>query len=252
MDKKTIFITGAANGIGRATAEKFIKEGWYVGLFDIDETNLKKLSKELGEENCCYKKCDITNVEEMQAAVKHFTDNTKGRMDVLFANAGIIVQGKFEEGGIEAYRRLVNVNSFGVTNTVYQALPALKKTKKSQVIVTSSSSGIFGIPSFAVYSSTKAYNCSMVEALGTEFAKYNISVCSIMPLFVQTKMMDDIEDKHKAFLTPEDIAKTVFKATKKTKKVHWLVGKNLGMMGFMKRILPTRAFQKFIKAYLKE
>lgn len=251
MEKKSVFITGAANGIGKAAAYQFIQNGWFVGLYDLDEEGLETLSNELGKENCCYKKTDITSEEDLKASVDQFLSFTNGRMDVLLANAGIIVQMPFDESTPKAYKKLIEVNSFGTVNTIMQSLTALKNTECSRIVITSSSSGMFGIPHFAVYSATKAFLKSITESLSTEFANYNIGVSSVMPLFVKTNMMNDIESKYKALLTPENIARVIYVAATKGKKRHYLVGKNLRLMDFLRRALPTKAFQKVLKIYLK-
>ena len=196
MNKKTVFITGAGNGIGKAAAKLFLEKGYFVGLYDIDEEALKVLQSELGD-NACYSYCDITSEESVKNALTHFAKHTDGKLNVLCANAGIVLNDKFEAFNLNQYKKLIDVNMFGTTNTILQALPYLKQTKNSGVIITSSSSGMFGIPKFAVYSSTKAYLKSLTESLSTEFKPYLIKVSSVMPLFVQTKMMDNIQNNYK-------------------------------------------------------
>lgn len=171
-------------------------------------------------------------------------------MDLLVANAGIIVQMPFESSNVAAYKRLIEVNAFGTVNTVYNAIPLLKTTKGARVVITSSSSAMYGIPNFAVYSSTKGFLRNFTEATNIELEKHGIWVNDIMPLFVQTKMMDKIEDKYKAELTSEMVAAAVYKASK-GKKIHYTVGKGLGLMKFMYRVLPTKWFKAILKMYLK-
>lgn len=251
MNNPTVFITGAASGIGLAAAKLFSSQGYYVGLYDIDEKGLIELNNELGQKNSCYSICDISDENSVKLAFLHFSKNTNNRLDVLLANAGIILQGKFEDFSAEQYKKLININAFGTTNTILQALHMLKTTKNSALVITSSSSGMFGIPTFAAYSSTKAYLKSLAESLATEFKPYKIKVANVMPLFVKTKMMNDIDSKHKANLTPEQIAKVIFKAATKSKKRHHLVGANLRAFDLLRRLLPTKAFERFIAWYLK-
>lgn len=249
MEKNTVLITGAASGIGRALAKKYIDLGWFVGMLDINEEPLEELAKEFGKKNCFYKACDITKEAALNLAIKEFGQVTKGKLDVLAANAGIIVQKPFEEGTQKAYKKLIEVNAFGTVNTIYAALPMLKETANARVVITSSSSAIFGIPDFAVYSSTKGFLRNLTEALNIELEKHDIWVSDVMPLFVQTNMMNDIEDKYQAELSPEEVAASIIKATKNT-KIHNIVGKGMYKTYMASKLMSIRGFKKTIKKYL--
>lgn len=250
MEKQTILITGAGSGIGMALARKYNKLGWFVGMLDVNEKGLEELKAEFGEENCYAKKADITKEKDVNEAVKEFSDLTGGKLNVLSANAGIIVQKPFDEGTQKAYKKLIDVNAFGTVNTVYAALPMLKETPGARVVITSSSSAMFGIPDFAVYSSTKGFLRNLTEALNIEFEKHDIWVNDVMPLFVQTNMMNDIQDKYVAELTSDDVADAIEGATK-NKKIHVLVGKGMKKMYFGKKLLSIKAFKNTIVKYLK-
>ncbi len=82
-DRKTIFITGAASGMGRATARLFAKKGWFVGIYDVNEQGLEALASEIGAENCHSRKLDVTDRSAYQAVLKEFDDTAGGRLDVL-------------------------------------------------------------------------------------------------------------------------------------------------------------------------
>lgn len=251
MERKSVFITGGANGIGKAAAELFAANGWFVGAYDIDEQGLINLQKVLGKNNLHYGVLDVTNETAVSTAMAEFAKLNQEKIDVVLSNAGIIVQQPFESSTVKAYKKLIDVNAFGMVNVIYAALPYLKNSKHGKVVITSSSSAIFGIPNFAVYSATKGFLRNLTEALSTEFAKYNIEVSSVMPLFVQTNMMDSIEKKYKAEITPQKVAALLYHASTKGKKRHYLIGKGLTLMKVMNRLLPTKLFQKIIKSYLK-
>ena len=95
--RKSIFITGGASGMGRETAKLFAGKGWFVGAFDVNESGLKTLEQELGSDNCLVRRLDVTSKPDFDAAVAAFSDETSGKMDVLFSNAGIGESGWFED-----------------------------------------------------------------------------------------------------------------------------------------------------------
>lgn len=251
MEKKTVFITGAASGIGRAAAQLFASKGFFVGACDVNEDALKSLKEELGE-NCMYAVCDVTSDADMKKALESFSKVTNGRLDVLVPNAGILVQKYFEEGTLNAYKRMMNVNSYGVVNTIFQALPMLKQSKPAKIVITSSASAVFGMPKFSVYSASKNFLRSLAESLSAELKKYKISVSTVVPLFVKTGMTKDQNEeqfKEKSTQTPRQIAKRIFKASN-SKKRHHYVGFNVKMLSFLERILPTRVMEWFLSKYL--
>ena len=110
---KSIFITGAASGIGRKTALLFANRGWFVGLFDIDKTGLGSLLVEIGEDNCCLKVMNVANVDRVGEAVETFVARTGGKMDVLFNSAGILRMGLNETISLEDQHLIVDINVKG-------------------------------------------------------------------------------------------------------------------------------------------
>src|SRR5690606_7864413 len=95
--RKSIFITGAASGMGLETTRLFHSKGWFVGGYDVNEAGLKALEKELGAENCIVAKLDVTDKKSYDAAVASFGKATGGKMDLLYNNAGIGRGGLFEQ-----------------------------------------------------------------------------------------------------------------------------------------------------------
>src|SRR6185503_1695842 len=153
--RKSIFITGAASGMGRETAKLFHGKGWFVGAYDVNTEGLATLAQEIGNDNCHTMRLDVTKKEDFDTAVKAFGEETDGKMDMLHSNAGIGESGWFEDIPFEAAMRVVQINFIGVIASIYAALPLLKNTKNSLVFITSSSSATYGMPRIAVYSATK-------------------------------------------------------------------------------------------------
>ena len=86
MNKKSIFITGAGRGIGKATAQLFSEKGWFVGLSDINQSEIEMLAQELGQDNCSTHKVDVRDISEIQKAITDFSNLTEGKLNVLFNN----------------------------------------------------------------------------------------------------------------------------------------------------------------------
>lgn len=225
---QAIFITGAASGIGRATAKLFAERGWLVGIYDVDDAGLESLEREVGKNQCVRGKLDVTNESQWQDAVAHFGQQTNGRMNALFNCAGILRMGHFEQLPPSESLKEVQVNLMGVIYGIYASLPLLEKTERACIVNMSSASAIYGTPELAVYSATKFAVRALTEALDLEFRKKNIRVTDIMPSYVATPMVHDQKHRAKSLKTvgvnhkAEHIAACAWAAVTGKKVVHHL------------------------------
>ncbi len=225
---KTIFITGAASGIGKATACLFLEKGWFVGLYDRDEKALADLAVQMNSKNLCYHAMDVTETQQVKDAVQHFSSFSDGKMDLLFNNAGILHMGFFEEIDLEKQIDTVQVNLTGVINCIHGALPLLRQTPDARIVNMSSASAVYGTPELAAYSATKCAIRGLTEALNLSFERLGIHVCDIMVPYVQTPLLDKPRQalsiqKLGVKLQPEDVAEFIWKASR-GRKVHWAMG----------------------------
>ena len=190
-----MFITGAAAGIGRATALTFARNGFTVGGYDIDEVGLKSLADEIDElgGKSVVGHLDVTDTDEMTRRVGEFAKAAGDRLDVLINNAGILLAGRFEEIEPAAHLKEIDINTKGVVNGLHAAFPYLRATPKSVVVNLASASAIYGQAELAVYSATKFFVRGITEALDIEWTRYGIRVIAIWPLYVQTAMTDHIK-----------------------------------------------------------
>jgi NAD(P)-dependent dehydrogenase (short-subunit alcohol dehydrogenase family) len=189
-DSKYIFITGAASGIGRATAIRFASEGWKVAAADLDKAGLGTLRSELGAERCSVYPLDVTNAEMFEAVIAEFADWSGGQLDVLYNNAGIGLSGYFEEIPLERSLDIINVNLIGVIHGIYAALPLLKETPNSLCFSTSSSAATYGAPSLAVYAATKFAVKGLTEALAVELSRHDVRVADVLPGLIDTPILN--------------------------------------------------------------
>lgn len=228
MTPSTIFITGAASGIGLETARLFSRKGWFVGITDIDGKGLAALAEEIGQDRCFAAVVDVTRPESVREAFDGFAGRTGGKLDVLFNNAGIARMGPFDEISLEAQLKIVDTNLKGVITVTYTALPLLKDTPGSRIISMASSSAVYGIPELAVYSATKHAICGLTEALDLELERYKIAVSDILAPYVRTPLVTGAERqaysvrKTGVNLVPEQVAALVWKAAHRH-KLHWRI-----------------------------
>ena len=228
--RRSVLITGAATGIGRAAARLFCGHGWFVGLADIDHAGSVVLADELGASNALALRLDVTNQDEWRDALANFFARC-GRLDALVNNAGILISGPFDANSLSRHHALVEVNIKGMLNGCYLAKPYLAKTTGSRIINLSSASAVYGQASLATYSATKFAIRGLTEALNIEWQEDGIRVMDIMPLFVQTGMITDMNapsiGRLGAHLKTEDVAKSIWAAATyqgRYGKVHWPVG----------------------------
>ncbi|MBA4367614.1 MAG: short-chain dehydrogenase, partial [Desulfobacterium sp.] len=116
--RKSIAITGAASGIGKATAEMFFSKGWYVGLFDINEKDLTSLFSKFDEKSACMRKMDVSDPESVKDVIHFFSEKTDGKMNVLFNCAGILQMGHHEKIPLKTQKKIVDVNLIGILNCI--------------------------------------------------------------------------------------------------------------------------------------
>ena len=230
--RKSIFITGAASGMGRATAVLFAKSGWFVGGYDIDKAGLDALSDEIGGQNGLFSTLDVTDAAAFEAAMAAFGEATGGTLDLMFNNAGISGAGLLDEQPWDELMRVVNINFIAVMIGVRAAIPLLKKTPGSLSLINSSSSAIFGTAGIPVYSATKHAVRGLTEALSIELKRYGVRASDLLPGLIDTPLLSDKmramapSEGEWRLVQPSEIAETVWKAYHGD-KLHWYVPEEL-------------------------
>lgn len=232
--RKSIFITGAAAGMGRATARLFAEKGWFVGICDVNEKGLETLASELGAENCHAARLDVTDRDAFKSVLKAFDTAAGGRLDVLHNNAGIIQGGLFGTMAFADLERIIQVNLMGVMNGIHAAYPMLQKTPNSLCFTTSSSSAIYAAPGLVAYSASKYALRGITEALSIELALIDSRAADTLPGHIETDMMDkefgDSLPKEGPWrkIPAEAVAEVVWASYHdKTGKLHWYVPEDL-------------------------
>jgi NADP-dependent 3-hydroxy acid dehydrogenase YdfG len=233
---KTVFITGAAAGIGRAAALTFARNGYTVGGYDLDEVGLKSLAAEIETQGgrAVTGHLDVTDPDEMAQRLGEFADAAGGRLNVMINNAGILRAGLFEDIALSAQLKEIDINTKGVVNGLHAAFPYLRATPNPVVVNLASASAIYGQPELATYSATKFFVRGITEALDIEWNRYGIRVIAIWPLYVKTAMTENVRtgttESLGIRLTAQDVADAIVAAVEPSllrrviHQVHFPVG----------------------------
>lgn len=192
IENKVIVITGASSGIGEATAKKLAEGGAKVVLSARREDRLKKLALEIGD-NAAYFKSDVSSAEDMKALIAMAKEKF-GRVDVLFANAGVMPGSNMSELKTRDWMSMVNINIVGVLNSIAAVLPEFTAQKSGHILVTSSVAGTKSVPGNAVYSGTKHFVRAMLDSFRAESVMEgtNIRTTVIYPGAIKTELLNTI------------------------------------------------------------
>lgn len=215
LSGKVVIITGASSGIGAATARALALQGCKLTLAARSVERLKILADELGHANSLVVPTDITAGKQVVAMVEQ-TVARFGRVDVLFANAGIYIPGQVAEGDPDTWAHLMNVNIDGVLRSVHAVLPHMMAQKSGDILVTSSISGFVDIVWEPIYSASKHAIQGFVHTLRRQVAPHGIRVGAIAPGMVANELwgfteparIAEMVNKH-ASITSEDVAEAV-------------------------------------------
>jgi NAD(P)-dependent dehydrogenase (short-subunit alcohol dehydrogenase family) len=252
---RSVLVTGAAQGIGRATAELFALEGWRVTAADVDVDGLAALAEALPGDALVTAELDVTDAAGWERVVAATAARTGGRLDVLVNNAGVLAAGPFADLPLARQLRLVDVNLGGVVTGCAAAFPYLQRG--SCVVNLASASALYGQPGLAVYSATKAAVCALTEALDLEWQRHGIRVVDVLPLFVETGMVREAAEVRSlrtlgVHLTPQDVAAAVRLAVDDRSRVrgpHRAVGRQAQVLAATSRLGP-RVLQRQLVARL--
>lgn len=214
LSGKVIIITGASSGIGAATARALARLGCKLTLAARSTDKLHTLAEELGPAALAVP-TDVTVgldvVEMVSKTVEQF-----GRIDVLFANAGIYIPGQIAEGDPEAWANLMDVNIDGVLRCVHAVLPHMMAQQAGDILITSSISGFVDIDWEPIYSASKHAIQGFVHTLRRQVAPGGVRVGAIAPGMVANELWgfteaEDIDKQvaERASIRSEDVAEAV-------------------------------------------
>jgi NADP-dependent 3-hydroxy acid dehydrogenase YdfG len=239
-------ITGAARGIGRATAQAFIREGMKVAIGDIDLAEARKTAQELGGGTIALE----LNVTD-RGSVKAFLESAEeqlGPLDVLVNNAGIMQLGRFAEEDDATTQRQIDINVNGVLYGVKEALPRFMGRNRGHLVNVASSAGKSGFAGGATYCGTKHFVVGFSEAVRGELRDTNVEVSCVMPGIVNTELAAGLQSARGVKnVNPEDVAEAIVDALK-VPRFDVYVPKSIGPINAVFGLLPRTGREAFGRA----
>ncbi|KAL5701465.1 hypothetical protein ACHQM5_026796 [Ranunculus cassubicifolius] len=194
LENKVALITGAASGIGRATASEFIKNGAKVVIADIQDQLGQQTASELGP-NATYISCNVSEESDISSAVD-FTVSKHGHLDIMFNNAGISgnTPPSILDLNLDDFDRVMNINVRGAVAGIKHASRVMIPRRRGSILCTASITGIIGGLAPPTYSISKFAVAGMVKALAAELSRYGIRVNCVSPFAIPTPFaMDEMK-----------------------------------------------------------
>jgi NAD(P)-dependent dehydrogenase (short-subunit alcohol dehydrogenase family) len=262
--KKTIFITGASTGIGKAAALLFAEKGWHV----IATMRKPETAKDLASGNITLLPLDVTDVEQINQTVQQAIKIRD--IDVVLNNAGYGLVGSFEASTDAQLTNVINTNLLGVLRVTKAFIPYFREKKDGLFITTTSIGGLLAFPYFSVYHATKWALEGWSESLAYELKSFGIRVKTVSPgstntdfasRSLDTAMLPEYENSFnnylKEFLSPEvmnnlsspkQIAETIYEsATDNKDQLRYLAGADAIEIYEQRQKLGAEEFRKMIR-----
>jgi 3-oxoacyl-[acyl-carrier protein] reductase len=218
LNQRVAIITGGAQGIGRAVAERFAASGATVAIWDLDGDLARKAAAEIGP-SASGLAIDVTDAGAVKAAADAL-EARQGSIDILVTSAGIAGPNlKTWEYPLDEWARVMRLNVDGTLHCCQAVLPGMIKRNYGRLILVASIAGKEGNPNASAYSASKAAVIALTKSLGKELATQDIAVNCITPAAARTRIFDQMSEEHIGymlakiprgrFLLPDEVASMV-------------------------------------------
>ena len=197
LNNRIAIITGGAQGFGLDIAKRFLSSGVKTIIWDIDENELKKATRELNNPNLSYNVVDVSNYKNVKETVDEITKSTN--IDILINNAGITGStSSLWDYDVEEWNKIIQINLMGTFNCCKCVVPNMIKNNYGRIINVASVAGKDGNAKASAYSSAKAGAIGLTKSLGKELADKNIAVNAVTPAGAKTRILDQMSKEHVA------------------------------------------------------
>ena len=248
MNDKTIWITGASTGIGKALAIKFAQNGWNVAASARRENLLKELEE--SNQNIYSFPLDVTDKEKCKEVFKKIEDKFKS-VDISFFSTGTWDPKKEKEIDIEQIENVMKVNFFGTLNCIKSVEKYYRERKNGHISIVSSIAGYRGLPNSTGYGPSKSALNNLAESLFFDFKRYGVRVSLISPGFIKTPMTDKNDFKMPFLRTTDFAADKIYEGLVNSNKFEIHFPKQLTLILKLLRILPYSLYLKLISKLTK-
>jgi len=245
FENQVAIITGAADGIGKAIAERIASEGGRVALFDINEGLLYKTVNHLKEKgyNASGYLVDVSSEEKVKKGIEE-VEASYGNIHIMVNSAGIVGPSNtyITEYAVEEFDKIYAVNLRGSFLMTKYVLPSMKKNNYGRILLIASIAGKEGNPYMAGYSATKAGVIGLVKGIGKEYAETGITVNGLAPAVIKTPMNDNTAPEQLAYMTAKIPMKRLGTVEEVAALAAWIVSKESSFnTGFVFDISGGRA-----------
>ena len=223
LKNKAAVVTGGAQGIGLAIAERLLKSGASVCLWDRDQFLVEETANSLASKGKVeIAVMDVTDLDSVKAATQK-TIETLGSIDILVCNAGIAGPTvKVWEYPPEDWQQVIDIDLTGVFNCLHSVAPVMIEQNYGRIVNVASVAGKDGNPNAAPYSAAKAGVMALTKSLGKELAAYDISVNCITPAAAKTRIFDQISQEHIDYMLSKIPRNRFLKVEEAASMVAWL------------------------------
>jgi len=244
MENKTIWITGASSGIGKALAIKFSKEGWNVAISARRQNLLEEIAK--SNKNIYPFSLDVTDNEKCKLVFENVKKKL-GDVNISFFCTGIHDPESERKLNLEKIRKIIEVNFFGTVNSINAVYNYYKDKKSGQISIVSSVAGYRGLPAGGAYCSSKSALTTFAESLYFDLKRYNVRVSVVHPGFIKTPMTDQNNFMMPMIKSADFAAEKIFKGLTQSNSFEIHFPKQFTFIMKILKIMPNWLYLKLVK-----
>ena len=262
--QKRVLITGANSGFGKAMAMHFGHTGWRVAVTGRRPDAIQAAARDVrnaGAAEALEMTIDVSKAEHFEATARRIEEQWGG-LDILVNNAGIMDSAKLQDITLEQWRRIVEINFWGVVYGCHAFVPILIRQKSGYVLNMASSAGLFALPEMAHYSVPKAAVIALSETMKAELARYGIGVTVSCPAAFASDILNkegvDLnrsvtlrsldKDVQKGRHTSETVAAHAIRSMQRN-RLYDIAHDSMEFLWFVKRLMPETIYRLFAWMY---